>query len=157
MAIARDGATVEAWERAVARIEMPVRFAETDAMGIVHHSNYLVWFEAGRIGWMAAVGMPYSEIAAGGHHFAVTSVGVEYRTPARFGESVCVVTRLCRLRSREVAFAYEVRRAGDDTLLASGKSDHICVDLEGRTAKIPGEVMERLLQGAAALAQQPGV
>ncbi len=78
----------------VAVIDLPVRFAETDAMGIVHHSNYLVWFEAGRIAWMAAAGMPYSEIAAGGHHFAVTSVNVAYRTPARFGESVRVATRL---------------------------------------------------------------
>ncbi len=156
MAIERGGATAALWEKAGASIEMPVRFAETDAMGIVHHSNYVVWFEAGRIGWMAAVGMPYSEIAAGGHHFAVTGIGVEYRTPARFGESVRVVTRLCRLRSREVAFAYEVRRAGDDAFLASGRSEHICVDLEGRTAKIPGEVMGRLQQGVAVLAEQAG-
>lgn len=157
MADGRDGATPELWKKAVASSEMPVRFAETDAMGIVHHSNYLVWFEAGRIGWMAAVGMPYREIAAGGHHFAVTSAGVEYRTPARFGETVRVVTRLCRLRSREVAFAYEVRRAGDDALLASGQTEHICVDLEGRTVKIPGEVMARLRQGAVALAEKAGV
>ena len=152
-----DGAAELAWEGAVAGLDIPVRFAETDAMGIVHHSNYLVWFEAGRIAWMAAVGMPYREIAAGGHHFAVTGITVEFRMPARFGDTERVVTRLCRLRSREVAFAYEVRRAGDEAILASGASEHICVDLEGRTSKIPGEVMGRLREGAAALAANAGV
>ncbi len=140
------------WEDIEVGLEIPVRFAETDAMGIVHHSNYVVWFEAGRIAWMRAAGMPYDEIAAGGHHFAVTSVNVAYRTPVRFGETVRVDTRLVQLRSREVAFAYEVRRSGKKALLASGTSDHICVDLEGRTAKIPHEVTERLARGAVELA-----
>ncbi len=61
-----------------------------------------------------------------------------------------MATRLTRLRSREVAFAYEVRRAGDDAFLASGVSEHICVDLQGRTAKIPDEVMAQLRQGTVA-------
>ena len=51
-----------------------VRYAETDAMGIVHHSNYVIWFELGRIAWMDAVGVPYAEVAAGGNHFAVTGL-----------------------------------------------------------------------------------
>ncbi len=144
------------WEDIEVGLEIPVRFAETDAMGIVHHSNYVVWFEAGRIAWMSAAGMPYDEIAAGGHHFAVTAVNVAYRTPVRFGETVCVYTRLVQLRSREVAFAYEVRRPGKKALLASGTSDHICVDLEGRTAKIPPEVTVRLVQGVCELAIAQG-
>ena len=53
-------------------LDIPVRFAETDAMGVVHHSNYIVWFEAARVAWMDAAGMPYTEVAAGGNHFAVT-------------------------------------------------------------------------------------
>ena len=79
-------------------------------MGVVHHSAYVVWFEVGRVAWMDAAGMPYAEVAAGGHHFAVTGIQVEYRTAAHFGETVTVVSRLARLRSRQVAFAYEVRR-----------------------------------------------
>lgn len=138
---------------AAASIELPVRFAETDAMGIVHHSAYIVWFEAGRIGWMDAVGMPYHEVAAGGNHFAVTDVHVAYRTPARFGETVRIVTRLTTLRSRKVTFTYAVERVGDDQLLASGTSEHICVDLTGRMATIPAPVMTRLQQGMALLAE----
>ncbi len=127
-------------------VHIPVRFAETDAMGIVHHAAYIVWFELGRVAWMDAVGMPYAEVAEQGNHFAVTGLEVRYRGASRFGETVQLTTTVTTLRSRQVSFAYEVtNRAGD--LLATGQTDHICVDLEGRTAKIPTVVLERLRTG----------
>jgi acyl-CoA thioester hydrolase len=133
-------------------VDIPVRFAETDAMGVVHHSAYIVWFEAGRIAWMAAAGMPYTEIAAAGRHFAVTAIHAEYRHAARFGDTVRVVTRLAKLRSRFVEFVYDVLNAADGSLLARGSSEHVCVDLDGRMAKIPDAIVERLHAGAQALA-----
>jgi acyl-CoA thioester hydrolase len=133
-------------------IDIQVRFAETDAMGIVHHGNYLVWFEAGRVAWMDAAGMPYAELAAGGNHFAVIAVQVEYRTPARFGDTVRILSRLTELRSRRVGFAYEVVRVADGSLLATGASSHICVDLEGRMARVPEHAMARLQAGLNQLA-----
>ena len=133
-------------------LEIPVRFAETAAMGVVHHSAYIVWFEAGRIAWMAAAGMPYTEIAASGRHFAVTAVHAEYRAAAHFGDTVCVVTRLAKLRSRFVEFVYDVLNAVDGSLLARGRSEHVCVDLDGRMAKIPDTIIERLQAGAETLA-----
>jgi acyl-CoA thioester hydrolase len=132
-------------------LELTVRFAETDAMGIVHHSNYLVWFEAARVAWMDAAGVPYTEVAASGHHFAVTGVAIQYRTPARFGDTVCVTAAVERMRSRQVVFAYTVRNAADDTLLATGRTEHISVDLAGRMASIPPALYERLLTGAEQL------
>lgn len=132
-------------------LDVDVRFAETDLMGVVHHGVYVVWFEAGRVAWMEAAGMPYTEFAATGHHFAVTSVTAQYRASARFGDRVRVVTSLTTLRSRQVGFVYEVRLAADDTLLVTGSSDHICVDLEGRTARIPESVIRRLQEGMATL------
>lgn len=123
-------------------IELPVRFAETDAMGLVHHSNYAVWFEAARVAWMDAAGLPYAEFAAGGHHFAVTALQVEFRAPARFGDTVRVGATLDRLRSRHVAFRYAVTNTATGALLASGATEHICVDLSGRTAKIPARLFE---------------
>lgn len=148
------------WPQARSTLAIPVRFAETDLMGVVHHSAYVVWFEAGRVAWMDAAGMPYPEIAGMGHHFAVTGIQAAYRAAARFGDVVEVVTWLAQLRSRQVAFQYEVRRrAADDAatvesseLLATGRSDHICVDLDGRMAKIPPVVVERLQRGAEQLA-----
>jgi acyl-CoA thioester hydrolase len=142
----------ESWMQAQVPLDLTVRFAETDLMGVVHHSSYVVWFEAGRVAWMAAAGMPYAEVAGTGHHFAVTAIHVEYRAAARFGDVVRVISRLTRLRSRQVAFAYEIRHAVTNERLASGSSEHICVDLAGRMAKIPEHVIARLIAGAEAIA-----
>ncbi|MBE2237680.1 MAG: acyl-CoA thioesterase [Caldilineaceae bacterium] len=134
-------------------LEIPVRFAETDAMGVVHHSVYIIWFEAARVAWMDAVEMPYREFAAGGHHFSVTGVRGEYRAPARFGDTVQVAATMRHLRSRQVSFDYEVTNAMTGQLLMTGATDHICVDLEGRMARIPDAVMGRLQAGMKKLAK----
>ncbi|MCX6049502.1 MAG: thioesterase family protein [Chloroflexi bacterium] len=138
-------------EEATVATDLAVRFAETDAMGVVHHGAYVVWFECGRVAWMVAAQMPYTEVAASGHHFAVTGIHTAYRASARFGDTVRIITRLTKLRSRQVEFSYEVRKALDATLLATGVSEHVCVDLEGRMAKIPAFILERLEQGAIRL------
>jgi len=132
-------------------LELPVRFAETDAMGVVHHSNYIIWFEAARVAWMDAVAMPYAEFAAGGHHFSVVGVRGEYRAPARFGDIVRITAPVRHLRSRQVSFDYVVTNAATGQLLMTGATDHICVDLEGRMARIPDAVMARLLAGMSKL------
>jgi acyl-CoA thioester hydrolase len=141
------------YSSAVVPIDLDVRFAETDLMGVVHHASYIVWFEVGRVAWMGAAGMPYTEIAASGHHFAVTGIQASYRASVRFGDVVRIFTRLAELRSRQVKFAYEVRIVRDETLVATGVSEHICVDLEGRMAKIPNFVADRLVAGAVVLSQ----
>jgi acyl-CoA thioester hydrolase len=142
----------EIWTRAAVPLDLDVRFAETDLMGVVHHSAYVVWFEAGRVAWMTTAEMPYAEIAATGHHFAVTAIHAEYRAAARFGDVVRVITHLTRLRSRQVSFAYEVCHARTNERLANGSSEHICVDLGGRMAKIPEDIIGRLVMGAERLA-----
>lgn len=148
-----NSATVS-WLKTTVALDIPVRFAETDLMGVVHHSVYALWLEAGRVAWLDAAGIPYPEIAAGGNHFAVTGLYVKYRTPARFGEEVRVATRIQSLRSREVSFAYEVLNTKDGTVLATGVSEHICVDLAGRVTRIPPGVIERMRAGAEMLAQR---
>jgi acyl-CoA thioester hydrolase len=135
-------------------LELTVRFVETDAMGVVHHSNYLVWFEAARVHWMDCAGMPYVEIAAGGNHFAVTNACVEYRAPARFGDVVRVTAFLAHLRSRQVRFDYTVENVATGVLLAKGYTEHVCVDLAGHVAKVPQPVMERLAAGVERPARQ---
>ncbi|NJN81820.1 MAG: acyl-CoA thioesterase [Caldilineaceae bacterium] len=140
-------------------LDIDVRFAETDLMGVVHHSAYVVWLEAGRIAWMNAAGMPYTEVAASGHHFAVTEIGIEYRTPAYFGDTVRLETRLVELRSRQVGFEYQLHCLAKDALLATGRSRHICVDLAGQMTRIPQDVAERLTAGMARLMERtpPGM
>jgi acyl-CoA thioester hydrolase len=132
-------------------LEITVRYAETDMMGIIHHSAYVVWFEAGRIAWQEAAGVPYAQVAAAGYNFAVTEINVRYRTAIHFGDPVQVISRLTALRSRQVEFEYEVRHRDAGTLFATGHSRHICVDREGRTATIPEWVVEGLAAGAKRL------
>lgn len=140
--------------QAGAALELSVRFVETDAMGVVHHSNYLVWFEAARVHWMDVAGVPYAEVAAGGNHFAVIAANVEYRAPARFGDTVRVTASLTHMRSRRVRFDYVVTNVAGGALLATGYTQHICVDLSGHVATIPQPFVDRLVAGAARMAQR---
>lgn len=128
-----------------------VRFAETDSMGVVHHSAYIVWFEMGRVAWMDAVGVPYTEIAQSGYHLAVTYVQAAYRASCRFGDAVVVAAFLEQLRSRQVSFRYEIRHATEGTLLVTGSSTHICVDLDGAMARLPRTLLDRLVVGSERL------
>lgn len=123
-------------------LDITVRFAETDLMGVVHHASYIVWFEAGRVAWMGAAGLPYVKISDAGYNFAVTDVQCRYRTAIRFGDPVRVITRLVDLRSRRVEFAYEVVNPGTGQLCATGSSVHICVDNSGAMTRIPAWVVE---------------
>lgn len=130
---------------------IPVRFAETDLMGIVHHSAYVVWFEMGRIAWMGEVGVPYTEVSQLGFHFAVTGVQASYRASATFGDVVVVGTEPTLLRSRQICFSYNIYNASSKTLLVTGSSEHVCVDVQRRTAKIPHLVLERFRRGVEKL------
>ena len=125
-------------------LDITVRFAETDQMGVVHHSEYIVWFEAGRVAWMAAAGIPYTEIAGAGYNFAVTDLRCRYRSAIRFGDAVQVITRLGFLRSRQIEFVYQIRNRQTGILYADGHTRHICVNGDGRMTRVPTWIAERL-------------
>ncbi len=125
-------------------MDLTVRFAETDQMGVVHHSVYAIWMEAGRVDWMDSVGMPYAIVAANGFNFAVTGITIEYRSPVRFGDDVRIVTMLDNLRSRHVSFQYAIYIHDGTKLCATGSSEHICVDEHGSMARIPQDVLNHM-------------
>ncbi len=120
-----------------------VRYAETDAAGIVHHSSYVVWFEEGRSEFSRQLGLPYAELERDGIDLIVTRVEVRYRSPARYDDLVEVWTRMATLRSRTMTFAYRVVRAADGTLLAEGTTEHLAVRrVTGRPVRIPDRFRE---------------
>lgn len=121
-----------------------VRYAETDAMGIVHHSAYIVWFEEGRSHFMRAIGFPYSQVERMGYYFTVVEVKARYHRPARYDEAVTVETRIGELRSRGLTFVYRVLRAADGTLLADGYSKHVCIRHDGQVQRIPESLLALL-------------
>lgn len=100
------------------------KYYETDQMGIVHHSNYIRWFEEARIDWMQQIGIDFREVEAMGIVVPVVSVGCEYKHVTRFADDVAVTARLTKYNGIRFAFAYEVRDAHTGTLNAVGESQH---------------------------------
>jgi acyl-CoA thioester hydrolase len=106
-------------------------------MGVVYYANYLVWMEVARVEYCRQVGFEYRDMEAAGAVLAVTEVRCQYRAPARFDDEVRIVTRVTEARSRTIRFAYEMRRAGDDQLLARGETTHAVCDRAGRMIRLP--------------------
>lgn len=138
--------------------EIEVRYAETDQMGVVHHANYVIWFELARTRLCAMSGYRYAEIERLGYLLMVTGVELRYRRPARYGDTVEVTCWGERLASRGIRFAYEVRRGGG--LLATGRTEHIWIEAAtGRPCRTPELLrapFERLAGRAAAEEQSAG-
>jgi len=106
-----------------------VRYAETDKMGVVYHSNFVIWFEVGRVELLRQLGFEYTNMEKeDNRHIPVVDLRVRYKAPARYDEEILVRTQLKNVRSSLMHFTYEILRAGDRTLLATGETMHIIVD-----------------------------
>lgn len=141
---------------AVSDLEVRVRYAETDQMGVAHHASYLVWFEAGRTEFLRAHGRSYAEIEADGWLLVVVEAHCRYRRPARYDDVLIVRTRLRALRMATLAFDYELIRKADGEVLADGYTVHAAVDRSGRARRIP-DGLRRLVHpsGSARHALRP--
>jgi acyl-CoA thioester hydrolase len=124
-----------------AHVDVEVRYFETDQMGVVHHVNYLVWFEVARTDLCARSGYPYAEIEGLGYRLVNTELRARYQHPARYGDTVRVTCWIERLASRAIHFAYEVHR--DDESLATGVTEHIWIETAtNRPCRAPQEVRD---------------
>jgi acyl-CoA thioester hydrolase len=124
-----------------------VRYAETDAQGVVYHANYLVYMEVARGTLMRLRGLPYSELEARGVNFLVARAGLRYRAPARYDDPLLVRIRVARLRGRLVTFEYRVEHETDGRLLVTGETTHVCVDASFRPMEVPDWARESLEGG----------
>ena len=115
-----------------------VRYAETDQMGVVYYANYIVWMEVGRVELCKALGFNYRDMERGdGVLLAVAEAQCRYLSPARFDDEVIVKTWIAEANTRMVAFGYEMRRAEDDRVLATGKTTHIFCGRDMRRTRLP--------------------
>ena len=123
---------------AVNETRLRVRYAETDQMGVVYHSNHLIWFEVGRVELMRAMGFSYRDMEReDGCFIAVAEAKCRYRAPVFYDEEVVVRTRLKSLRESVVVFSYELLRAEGGVILAEGETPHIVTDLNMKITVLP--------------------
>jgi acyl-CoA thioester hydrolase len=127
--------------------QIRVRYAETDAMGIVHNANYLVWFEVGRSELCRDQGFSYKEMEDEENALMVVAESYcRYKSPAYYEDVLTIRTQVGEIRSRSLRFIYEVFRASDDTLIAEGETLHLVTDKDRKVRKIPDTYRERLLE-----------
>ena len=125
--------------------EIRVRYAETDQMGIVHHANYLIWFEAGRSELCRAKGFSYKQMEDEEDALMVVAESYcRYKSPAHYEDVLTIRTKIGEIRSRSLRFFYEVHRASDDTLIAEGETHHLVTDRDKKVRKLP-EIFKNLL------------
>jgi len=119
-----------------------VRYAETDQMGVVYHSNHLIWFEVGRVEMMREMGFSYRDMEReDGRFIAVAEVICRYRAPVFYDDEVVVRTRLKTVRESVVVFSYELVRADNRTLVAEGETTHIVTDSQMKVAALPDKYL----------------
>ena len=117
-----------------------MRYAETDKMGVVYYANYFVWFEVGRADLLRHAGWSYREMETEGIALPVLEAQCEYRQSARYDDELEIRTSGTLVSPVRVAFAYEVVRPQDATLLAIGRTTHAALDRSGRLCRLPERV-----------------
>jgi acyl-CoA thioester hydrolase len=112
-----------------------VRYAETDRMGLLHHANYLVYFEQARTELLRSLGLSYRDLEDGGYLLVLTKAEVRYKRPAFYDDLLTIRTAVAKTTAVRIDHVYEVVR--DGTLLAEGATTLACVDREGRPQPLP--------------------
>jgi len=128
--------------------DIRVRYAETDAMGIVHNANYLVWFEIGRSELCRSKGFSYKEMEDQEEAFMVVAESYcRYKSPAFYEDVLTIRTQIGEMRSRSLRFIYEVFRTSDETLIAEGETLHVITDRNRNVRSFPEAYRNRLGAG----------
>jgi len=127
----------------ICEVNIRVRYAETDQMGVVYHANHFIWFEVGRVEFLRQLGFSYREMEEkDGCCIAVVDARCRYKAPARYDDEITVRTRLKNVRDSLVHFGYELLRVSDGVLLAEGETTHIDTDSQMKVRAIPEKYMK---------------
>ncbi len=129
-------------------VNLRVRYPETDKMGVVHHTNYFVYFEIGRLEYLRDLGLPYIELEKEGFQLAVHEARCTYKASARFDDVLVVETWLSRLTYAQMELSYKISREEPDdgtlTLLAEGSTKLVCIGEDLRPKRIPDKIRDIL-------------
>lgn len=129
----------------VTRVTHKVNFYDTDAMAVVHHSNYIRWFEIGRVEFLREAGITLNEMMNDGYVFPITEVSAKYVNSARFDDVLIIETTPTALTKAKMAFDYRILRECDGTLLVTGHTQNVFTSREtGHITRLPEKYHTRL-------------
>ena len=118
------------------KTEIRVGYADTDSMGIVHHTNYIKYFEVGRTEYLREVGYPYAKLEEGGIWLPVSTVYCEYKAPAKYDDLLTVRTWVKELKSATIIMAYEIFNRDTNQLVVRGETKHPITDTKLRPIRL---------------------
>ncbi|MGZ3592261.1 MAG: acyl-CoA thioesterase [Syntrophales bacterium] len=125
-------------------VNIRVIYADTDAMGIVYHTNYIKWFEIGRTELLRSVGIVYAELEAQGYNLPLTEVYCNYLFPAKYDQIVVVETELEYLKRASMKFIYTIWDEDREKALVEGYTVHACINDLGKIVRIPQFILEKV-------------
>ena len=138
--------------RSTHEVRLRVRYAETDKMGVVYHSNFFIWMEIGRVELMRGLGFDYKQMEIEDDcHLPVVDARCRYKSPAYYDEEIVIRTELRNLRGSLMHFGYEIMRLGDGVVLAEAETTHIVVNAHMEKRQLP----ERYRAAFLALTERP--
>jgi acyl-CoA thioester hydrolase len=123
-------------------VRIRVIYADTDAMGVVYHTNYIRWFEIGRTELLRDMGIVYSEVEKTGYNLPLTQVYCHYRFPVHYDQIVVLETELAYLKKVSMKFTYNIWDENRHKVLTDGYSVHACTDRSGNVVRIPSIISE---------------
>jgi acyl-CoA thioester hydrolase len=125
-------------------VEIRVRYAETDQMGVVYNSHFLIYFEIGRAEYMRALGHSYREMEAAGNYLAVVEAQCRYTGKAGYDDLLEVTTWVKSVGPVRVHFGHRVRRKQDSCQVAEGDTILACLDGDGRPRRLPQAIYDAM-------------
>ena len=133
----------------VSESSIRVRYAETDQMGVVYHSNYFIWFEVGRVDLLRQLGVTYKQMEKDDQLFIpLVDARCRYKAPALYDDELVVRTHIRNFRERIIVFAYELVRTSDNLLLAEGETTHVITGADLKPCALPQKYMQALAKAA---------
>jgi len=126
------------------QVNIRVIYADTDAMGIVYHTNYIKWFEIGRTEMLRGMGIVYAKMEAQGYNLPLTEVYCNYLFPAQYDQIIVVETELEYLKRASMKFLYTIWDEDREKALVEGYTIHACTNKMGKIVRIPSFILEKV-------------
>ena len=125
-----------------------VKFFDTDVMGVVHHANYIRWFETGRVEFLRELGIDLNEMISDGILFPIIEISAKFHAPAHFDDELEIETTGEALTKAKMKFNYAIRRRGEEKILAEGTSTNVFTSGE-KICRLPDKYYALLVKGAS--------